>query len=137
MPFLLHNAYSPKTCQFIIPLFSGGLFAFFSIGFTKNLCNNGSPILWIFNPLLIILQVGHNTKAEAIGYFPFVLAGLLLLLQNKRLMGWLLSTLALGMQIRANHYQMTYYLLFLLFIFGLVYFWEAFKKKDVNNFLIR
>ena len=25
--------------------------------------------------LLIIIQVGHNTKAQALGYFPFVLAG--------------------------------------------------------------
>ena len=32
--------------------------------------------------LLIILQVGHNTKALAVSFFPFVFGGVLLLLQN-------------------------------------------------------
>ena len=64
--------------------------------------------------LLIILQVGHNTKALAVSFFPFVFGGVILLLQKRWFWGVLLSSLALGMQIRANHYQMTYYLLMLL-----------------------
>ena len=60
--------------------------------------------------LLIILQVGHNTKALAISYIPLVIAGLLLLKQHKLLPGFLVSLVAISLQIRANHYQMTYYL---------------------------
>ena len=58
--------------------------------------------------LLIILQVGHNTKALAISYIPLVVAGLVLLRQNKILPGFLVSLIAISLQIRANHYQMTY-----------------------------
>lgn len=64
--------------------------------------------------LLIILQVGHNTKALALAYMPFVFAGWVLLQNRKWVWGFVLSTLALGMNIKANHYQMTYYMLLLL-----------------------
>jgi hypothetical protein len=84
--------------------------------------------------LLIILQVGHNTKALAVSFFPFVFAGVLLLLQKRWFWGVLLSTLALGMQIRANHYQMTYYLLMLLGLLVLVYGYHALKNKQTKSF---
>ena len=50
-------------------------------------------------------------------------------------MGWLLSVLALGMQIRANHYQMTYYLLFLLGCFVVVYTIAAYRQKQLLKFM--
>lgn len=85
--------------------------------------------------LLIILQVGHNTKALAVSFFPFVFGGVLLLLQNRWFCGVLMSSLALGMQIRANHYQMTYYLLMLLGLLVLVYGYHSLKNKQTKSFL--
>jgi len=85
--------------------------------------------------LLIILQVGHNTKAEAIAYMPLVLAGFFMVLKRHPLGGWLLTILALGLQIRANHYQMTYYLLMLLGVLTLFYGWSAVQKKQFFPFL--
>lgn len=85
--------------------------------------------------LLIILQVGHNTKALAVSFFPFVFGGVLLLLQKRWFWGVLLSSLALGMQIRANHYQMTYYLLMLLGLLVLVYGYHSLKNKQIKSFL--
>ena len=85
--------------------------------------------------LLIILQVGHNTKALAVSFFPFVFGGVLLLLQKRWFWGVLLSSLALGMQIRANHYQMTYYLLMLLGVLVLVYGYHSLKNKQTKSFL--
>ena len=85
--------------------------------------------------LLIILQVGHNTKALAVSFFPFVFGGVLLLLQKRWFWGVLLSSLALGMQIRANHYQMTYYLLMLLGLLVLVFGCHSLKNKQKKSFL--
>src|SRR6056300_993095 len=84
--------------------------------------------------LLIILQVGHNTKALAVGFFPFVLGGVVLLFRQKFFWGVLMSSLALGMQIRANHYQMTYYLLMLLGLLVMVYGYHALKNKQTKSF---
>ena len=85
--------------------------------------------------LLIILQVGHNTKALAVSFFPFVFGGVLLLLQKRWFWGVLMSSLALGMQIRANHYQMTYYLLMLLGLLVLVYGYHSLKNKQTKSTL--
>jgi len=85
--------------------------------------------------LLIILQVGHNTKALAIAYIPLVVAGLVLLRQNKLLPGFLVSLLGISLQIRANHYQMTYYMLILLAIYIIVYLIDSYKKNDLKEYM--
>jgi hypothetical protein len=84
--------------------------------------------------LIIILGVGHNAKAHAIGYMPLVLAGVLLIFRKKYLIGFILTTLATSLEIVAGHVQMTYYLFFMLLILGVVYFIESLKEKEVVNF---
>ena len=85
--------------------------------------------------LLIILQVGHNTKALAISYIPLVVAGLVLLRQNKLLPGFLVSLIGISLQIKANHYQMTYYLLILLGVYFIVYLIDSYNKNDLKQYL--
>ena len=85
--------------------------------------------------LLIILQVGHNTKALAISYIPIVIAGLILLKNNKKILGFILSLLAISLQIRANHYQMTYYLLFIIGLFIVVYLFDSYKRGEARSFI--
>ncbi len=58
-----------------------------------------------------------------------------MVLKRHPLGGWLLTILALGLQIRANHYQMTYYLLMLLGLLTLFYGWSAVQKKQFFPFL--
>ena len=84
--------------------------------------------------MLIILQVGHNTKALAISFIPLALAGFFLLIDKRWLYGFILSVLGLGLNIRANHYQMSYYLLFILVMF-LVFLIDFIKKNDFKAFI--
>ena len=79
--------------------------------------------------LLIILGVGHNTKALAIGYMPLVVLGVLQLFSEKRKLGFVIFSLAMGLQIHANHYQMTYYLLILVGLITLVFTIDLVFKK--------
>ena len=65
--------------------------------------------------LIIILGVGHNAKAHAIGYMPLVLAGILLVYKHRYILGGILTTFSVALELNANHLQMTYYLLFLVF----------------------
>jgi hypothetical protein len=85
--------------------------------------------------LLIILQVGHNTKAQALAYMPLVIGGMYMILHDQRFRGFVLTVFALSMQIRANHYQMTYYMLLLMLVIGIVYAISALKTKTHKNFL--
>jgi len=89
--------------------------------------------------LLIILQVGHNTKAQALAYMPLVIGGMYMILNQRELRGFVLTVIALSMQIRANHYQMTYYMLLLMMVMGLVYgihaiksgLWKQFSRQSL------
>jgi len=85
--------------------------------------------------LIIILGVGHNAKAHAIAYMPFVLAGLLLVFQRKYLLGFVLTALSMSLEINASHPQMTYYLLFSVMILGLVYLIEAIREREWITFV--
>ena len=85
--------------------------------------------------LIIILGVGHNAKAHAIAYMPLVLAGILLVFQQKYLLGFIVTSLAMSLEINASHVQMTYYLLFLVLIFGIVQLIEHIKSKELPQFI--
>ena len=83
--------------------------------------------------LIIILGVGHNTKALAIGYAPLALAGLFKILDKKYLSGFIIGSIGLGLQINANHYQMTYYFLMLVGLITLINVFDDSIKSDLKN----
>ncbi len=83
--------------------------------------------------LIIILGVGHNAKAHAIAYMPLVIAGVLLVYKKRYLVGGLLTLLAAALEINANHFQMTYYLLILLLVITVYYTVKALKAKDFGH----
>ena len=82
--------------------------------------------------LLIILGVGHNTKALAIGYMPLVVLGVIQLFSEKRKLGFALLALAMGLQLHANHYQMTYYALILVGLITLGFSIDLIRKKQYS-----
>ncbi|MDO7171327.1 YfhO family protein [Mariniflexile sp. AS56] len=84
--------------------------------------------------LIIILGVGHNSKAHAIAYMPLVLSGVLLTFQKRYVAGFLLTTVAMGLEMVANHFQMTYYLMLLVLVLGVAYLVDAYKKKELPHF---
>ena len=84
--------------------------------------------------LIIIIGVGHNSKVHAIGYFPLVLSGIILTFRGRYLWGFLLTAVAMGLEIQANHLQMTYYLGLLCVILGLAYLVDAFRKQQLPHF---
>jgi len=84
--------------------------------------------------LIIILGVGHNAKAHAIAYMPLVLSGILLTFRKKYIWGFILTTVAMALEIVANHVQMTYYLMLLVLVLGIAYLIDAFRKNELPHF---
>ncbi len=80
--------------------------------------------------LIVILGVGHNAKAHAIAYMPLVVSGVILVFKKRYIVGGLLTMIATALEINANHFQMTYYLLFLLLFIGIYYAYKLIKEKD-------
>ena len=83
--------------------------------------------------LIIILGVGHNSKAHAIGYMPLVIAGFLMVFQKRFIWGGLLTLFATALEINANHFQMTYYLLIFLLLLVGYFTYQFIKEKDFKG----
>lgn len=86
--------------------------------------------------LIIILGVGHNAKAHAIAYMPLVIAGFILVFQKKYVWGGLLTMFAVALEVNANHFQMTYYLLIFLLILSGYFAFNFIKEKEYKPLLI-
>ncbi|WP_394775330.1 YfhO family protein [Flavobacterium sp.] len=86
--------------------------------------------------LIIILGVGHNAKAHAIAYMPLVIAGFILVFQKKYIWGGLLTMFAVALEVNANHFQMTYYLLIFLLILSGYFAFNFIKEKEYKQLLI-
>lgn len=84
--------------------------------------------------LIIIFGAGHNAKAHALGYLPMLLGGIILVFRKKYLWGFLLTAIAMALEIQANHYQMTYYFMLMVLILGGVYLYDAIRKKYLKHF---
>ncbi|MDG1375172.1 MAG: YfhO family protein [Flavobacteriaceae bacterium] len=84
--------------------------------------------------LIIILGVGHNSKAHAIAYMPLVLSGIILTYQKRYFLGFVLTAVASGLELVTNHFQMTYYLGFLILILAISYLIQAIKAKELPAF---
>ncbi|MCI2227644.1 YfhO family protein [Polaribacter sp. MSW13] len=84
--------------------------------------------------LIIIFGAGHNAKAHAIAYMPLVLAGILWVFQKRYILGFLVTGVAMALEIYTNHPQMTYYLGFCLIILGIVEGINAIKEKVLPTF---
>ncbi|WP_149275589.1 YfhO family protein [Pareuzebyella sediminis] len=86
--------------------------------------------------LIVILGVGHNAKAHALGYVPILLGGIVLVFRGKYLWGFVVTALAMALEIGANHYQMTYYFMLLILVLGVAYLVDAILKRKLKHFFI-
>ena len=82
---------------------------------------------------IVIFGAGHNAKAHAIAYFPLVIGGILLVFRKKYILGGLLTLIAVALELNANHFQMTYYLLLVVISIGVYYAYKLFKNKDYKS----
>ncbi|NVO03016.1 MAG: YfhO family protein [Bacteroidetes bacterium] len=83
----------------------------------------------------IIIEVGHVNKAYAIAFMAPVLAGILLTYRGKFILGGILTTIALGLEIAIPHPQITYYLMMIVMVFLIVQFIYTIKEKSWNKFI--
>lgn len=85
---------------------------------------------------IIIIEVGHITKAWAMAMIAPIFAGMILVFRKKYLSGSALFILALGFQISFSHIQITYYTMLGGIILALTSFVFAIKEKKIKDYVI-
>ncbi len=83
----------------------------------------------------IILDVGHITKAYAIGYIGLVLGGFIWLYKGQLWKGFALLSVGFALQLYANHLQITYYMAMMLLLFVIFKFIKAIKEQKITQFI--
>ncbi len=101
----------PKPANYIFLLFSG----FFLLGLVAvrnwKYALLGATFFGLSTYFYIALAAGHNGKIHTVAYFAPLLAGILLVyIRKKYIIGFIVTALFMGLQVAANHPQMTYYL---------------------------
>ncbi|WP_299128834.1 YfhO family protein [uncultured Winogradskyella sp.] len=124
----------PRPADYLFLYFLGFYILLLSLKVDFRLAALGALAFGFSTYLIIILGVGHNSKAHAIAYMPMVLAGIILTFRQRYILGFLLTVVALGLEIVANHFQMTYYLLLLVLVMGVAYLVDAYRKKVLPHF---
>ena len=124
----------PRPADYLFLYFLGFFILLMVLKVNWKLAIFGSLGFGLSTYLIVILGVGHNAKAHAIAYMPVVLAGILLVFHRKYLLGFVVTALAMALEIAASHIQMTYYLMFFVIIFGIVQLIDAIKNKEIQYF---
>lgn len=120
----------PKPANYIFLLFSG--FFFLGLVAVRNwkYALLGATFFGLSTYFYIALAAGHNGKIHTVVYFAPLLAGILLVfIQRKYILGFIVTALFMGLQIAANHPQMTYYLFLALAFLFLSELIRAIQKK--------
>ncbi|MBC7884685.1 MAG: YfhO family protein [Saprospiraceae bacterium] len=81
-----------------------------------------------------LFEAGHNSKLVAIMTSAPVIAGVILTFREKYIIGGIVFGIALGLNILANHPQMTYYLALCLALLVLFYFVNSLKSGKILLF---
>ncbi|OAB78956.1 glycosyltransferase family protein [Cochleicola gelatinilyticus] len=124
----------PRPADYLFLYFIGMYILFLVLKVDYKLAFLGALAFGFSTYLIIILGVGHNAKAHAIAYMPLVLSGIILTFRGKYVYGFLLTTVAMALELVTNHFQMTYYLLLLVVCVGVAYLIDAYRKKRLKHF---
>ncbi len=124
----------PRPADYLFLYFIGFYILLLSLKVDYKLAALGALAFGFSTYLIIILGVGHNSKAHAIAYMPLVLSGIVVTFRQKYIAGFLLTAIAMALEISTNHFQMTYYLMLLVIVLGIAYLVDAYKKKELPHY---
>ncbi|QNH61921.1 YfhO family protein [Hymenobacter sediminicola] len=128
LPAVVANLFLALVCGYVL---------FVALGLSPVVSGVGAIALGFTSYNLVILAAGHNTKSLALAYAPVVLAGLIVAFRRNKWLGTGLFAVGLAMNVRANHLQITYYLLLLVLVCGIVELIGAVRENRLPDFLAR
>lgn len=116
-------------------MLSGMYFLLISMGFRPLTAVFGSLTYGLTTYFPIIIGAGHTSKFLALGLAPWVIAGYWKLTRSdKKIYGLLVFTVAMALEVRAGHPQITYYFMYILGFLWISDSWDLIKEKKYTQF---
>jgi hypothetical protein len=119
----------PHPANYVFLYFLGFFILLLVLGVNPWLAIAGSIGFAFSSYFFCIFEAGHNSKAHAIAYVAPVLAGIILTFRKKYIWGGILTSLFLSLELKANHPQITYYMIIMAFILGIFLIYDAIQQK--------
>ncbi|MBD1394072.1 YfhO family protein [Mucilaginibacter glaciei] len=125
----------PNPVDTVLILLLGTYFLFIVLKLNPWLAAAGAIAFTFSTYNIILLVAGHSNQAFAIAFFAPLLASIIMTLRGQYYLGGALTAFFLAMEIRANHVQMTYYLMFAIVILIAIELYHAVKAKATAGFV--
>ncbi len=130
----LYHLYLPEYVWYVFAYLLGFYILLRAFDFRRYLAVLGA-IVWAFSSyFFIIIAAGHFWKVMALAYLPPMIAGLVLAYRGKYLWGFIVTAVFAAFEVNANHVQMTYYYLFIIFFMVVAWGVQAFREKRMAHF---
>ncbi len=97
----------------------------------------GSIAFTLSSYLIVGIAAGHNARIGTVALLPLIVGGIHLCITRNRNLGFIITAVALALQLRLNHLQITYYTLFILIFYGtnqLIYYYY---KNEIKFYFKR
>jgi hypothetical protein len=125
LPHPVANIYLAFLCYYIMLL---------AFRVRPYLAIAGAIAFGLSSYMVIGLIAGHNARIGALAFMPLVVAGIHLVFSGRRVLGFGVATAALALHLRENHLQITYYMMLIMLVYGIVQIIYAFREGELNSF---
>jgi len=106
-----------------------------AFGVRPYLAITGALAFGLSSYMIIGLSAGHNARIGAIAFAPLVIAGIHLAFTGRRTLGFGVTAAGLALHLRENHLQITYYLMMIVLVYGIVQLVLALREKKLKQYL--
>ncbi|MBQ7471756.1 MAG: YfhO family protein [Prevotella sp.] len=130
-----YHLWLPENVWYVFVYLLGFYILLRAFDFRQYLAMLGA-VIWAFSSyFFIIIAAGHIWKVMALAYLPPMIGGIVLAYRGKYLWGFIVTSIFAAFEVYANHVQMTYYYLFVIFFMVIAFLVEAIRQKQLARFL--
>jgi hypothetical protein len=137
----IYNLFLPYPVNQLFILMLGFYILLLTFRLNPYLAIGGAIAFALSSNNMVFTAAGHATKVNAIAYVPLVLAGFHMTVRGNKWLGATITAIGLSFQMGANHFQITYYMFFIMAAWYIAEVVGLFMKKDgtrnINDMIVR
>ncbi len=130
----VYTLFLPHPSSILFSAFVSFYLLLLVFGVRPQLAIAGAILYGLCSNNLIGFDAGHNARIAAMAYAPLVLGGIHLVFRKQFLWGFIMTALGMGLHLRVNHLQITYYLMLIVIFYGISQLIFAIKSKEIPEF---